>query len=337
MCGPPPRSRKTPEVTARAMTKALRIAALGLLLTTTVGCQDQPLITSVDADVLDSRRDATAHGGAPGGGKLTICHKRGTRAERTMQVTKPSLRGHLGHGDVMGACGQTTAPRVIIETIPSSLALPAPGALWEIPVVIVRYIPTLDGAVVDAGEAGISGTLDQIRERIEVFEERVKFMLEEGSRFRGYHNPGAPYAIAYRVVHIVTVFSHFPRGREVPWNPGHYFPDYHQILGQIDAESWVNDRGVKEFWIWGYHSNVFEQPESNMSSPVTGDISNSARFADDLPVFNHTYTVYGYNFARTQAEAVHNHGHQLEAILSHVDAGLFWKEFVGRNADDTDF
>jgi hypothetical protein len=226
---------------------------------------------------------------------------------------------------------------VRIETVPAYLATPAPGALWEIPVVIVRYIPTLDDVTVDAGEAGMPGTLDAIRKRIEVFEERVKFMLEEGSRFRGYQDPAAPYSIGYRVLHIVTVFSHFQRGREVPWLPGQYFPDYHQILGQIDARHWVNERGVKEFWVWGYHSDNFQQPESNMSSPITGDISNSSRFADDLPVFNHTYTVYGYNFARTQAEAVHNHGHQLEALLGHVDRGLFWREFVGRNADDTGF
>ena len=105
----------------------------------------------------------------------------------------------------------------------------------------------------------------------------------------------------------------------------------------MDAERWVNKRGVKEFWIWGYDSDEFDLQESNMSSPVTGDISNSARFEDDLPVYDHTYTVYEYNFARSQAEAVHNHGHQLEALLGHIDGNLFWREFVGRNADDTEF
>ena len=240
-------------------------------------------------------------------------------------------------GTIGNASVALNVANVRVESIPTSLATPAPGALWEIPVVIVRYIPTLDGVNVDASEGGMSGTLDQIRNRIGVFEERIKFMLEEGSRFRGYRDAGAPYSLGYRVVHIQTVYEHFQRGREVPWNPGHYFPDYHRILGLANAESWVKERGVKEFWIWGYHSNQFEQPESNMSSPRTGDISNSSRFPDDLPVYDRTYTVYGYNFARTQAEAVHNHGHQLEAILGHSDRALFWKEFVGRNADDTQF
>ncbi len=73
-----------------------------------------------------------------------------------------------------------------------------------------------------------------------------------------------------------------------------------------------------------------------MSSALTGDISNSERRNDDLPIYNKTYVVYNYNFGRTQAEAVHNHGHQLEAILSYIDnrqsnnTVLFWNKFVGK-------
>ena len=51
-----------------------------------------------------------------------------------------------------------------------------------------------------------------------------------------------------------------------------------------------------------------------MSSPVTGDISNSDRDPNDLPVFAHTWTMYGINIRRSQAEALHNVGHQMEAI-----------------------
>ena len=218
-----------------------------------------------------------------------------------------------------------------VETVPTNLSTPAPGALWEIPVVIIRMMPTNDGQTVDFAETGFAGTLNDLRRRIEVFEERIKFMLEEGSRFRGYQDATAPYSLGYRVVRIVTIYEPFEHGYEVPWNPGHYFPDYHWILSLVDAESWVNDHGVKEFWVWGYHTNEFEQPESDMSSPFTGDISNSSRFADDLPVFDHTYTLYGYNFGRTQAEAVHNHGHQIEALLGYIDGALFWKEFVGQD------
>jgi hypothetical protein len=72
-----------------------------------------------------------------------------------------------------------------------------------------------------------------------------------------------------------------------------------------------------------------------MSSPLTGDISNSDRDPADLPVYTSTYMVYGQNLWRTEREAVHNHGHQLEAILTHANilqesnAALFWRKFVG--------
>lgn len=58
--------------------------------------------------------------------------------------------------------------------------------------------------------------------------------------------------------------------------------------------------------------------ESNLASPTTGDISNSYRDNADLPILSHTYVVYGINYRRTQAEALHNVGHQLEAMLSYI-------------------
>jgi ferric-dicitrate binding protein FerR (iron transport regulator) len=37
--------------------------------------------------------------------KVTICHKPGTPAEKTMTVSESALKGHLGHGDHLGPCG----------------------------------------------------------------------------------------------------------------------------------------------------------------------------------------------------------------------------------------
>ena len=46
-----------------------------------------------------------AQAAPPGQDKVTICHKPGTPAEQTMQVTQTSLPAHLGHGDTQGPCG----------------------------------------------------------------------------------------------------------------------------------------------------------------------------------------------------------------------------------------
>ncbi|NTW23799.1 MAG: T9SS type A sorting domain-containing protein, partial [Lentimicrobium sp.] len=69
--------------------------------------------------------------------------------------------------------------------------------------------------------------------------------------------------------------------------------------------------------------------------PTTGDISNSYRFPDDLYILDSTYVVYCQNFRRTQAEAVHNHGHQLESIYKYIsdrqdgNISMFVQNFSG--------
>ncbi|MFC2015641.1 hypothetical protein ACFLUM_01775 [Chloroflexota bacterium] len=46
--------------------------------------------------------------------KVTICHKPGTPAQRTMQVPTSAVDGHLAHGDQPGACSdeQPSEPEV---------------------------------------------------------------------------------------------------------------------------------------------------------------------------------------------------------------------------------
>ena len=91
----------------------------------------------------------------------------------------------------------------------------------------------------------------------------------------------------------------------------------------------MEERGVKEIWVWGYHGGVIDLWESNMAGPW-GDISNSDRDPHDLPVFSKTYTVYHYNYQRGPSEAVEDHMHQIEAVLRHTDPDLFWNKFVGK-------
>jgi prepilin-type N-terminal cleavage/methylation domain-containing protein len=39
---------------------------------------------------------------------VTICHKPGTSAQKTMTIPKSALEGHLGHGDYIGTCPEDT-------------------------------------------------------------------------------------------------------------------------------------------------------------------------------------------------------------------------------------
>ena len=250
----------------------------------------------------------------------------------------------------------------VFEEINPYLSTPAPGHLYEIPVVIMRFLPTKDGINLDVTKAPDFWdlgeiTIEKLKTKIDVYDRRIKFMLEEGTRFRGYKNKNAAPSIGYRVVEYITIYEQTPKGEvnsHLEDGTPLYSPDYHKIFERFNIEHYINNLGVKEIWIWmgGVNSDfpcydpTMHKPEdfrnwweSNMSSSITGDISNSNRDNDDLPIYDFTYTVYGQNFRRSHAEAVHNHGHQLEAILSHVNhlqfdnTDLFWKKFVGQDDD----
>lgn len=222
----------------------------------------------------------------------------------------------------------------LVEAINPNLANPAANALWEMPVVIIDFIPTVDGVNVDPVETGATGSLVNMRNNLNRIQIQHKFMLEEGSRFRAYGSSAVQPSLGYRVVHKITIFEKMPEGILDPGGNGSYFPDYDQILTRVNAQNFVNNLGVKEFWIGMYHFGHISPVESNMASPTTGDISNSYRH-NDLPIFDKTYVVYGINFTRTAAEATHNHGHQLEAIHRFTNqrqdgnTQLFMQRFCG--------
>jgi Bacterial Ig-like domain (group 2) len=244
-----------------------------------------------------------------------------------------------------------------VERIHPFLATPAANSLFEIPVVILRYLPTADGVNLDVSvspdywELGPI-SLRALKRRMDTLDIRTKFMLEEGSKFRGYKNPTALPSIGYKVVAYITVYEPTPPGKvkyEVAGYPV-YQPDHHQILKRFDGKRYVEALGVKEFWVWNgtldptfpvYDPQIHKPEsfrgadESNMSSPLTGDISNSPRDPSDLPVYSSTYVVYHQNFRRGEGEAVHIRGHQLEQMLEHANlrqdgnTTLFWQKFVG--------
>jgi hypothetical protein len=246
-------------------------------------------------------------------------------------------------------------PRV--EAIAPYLATPAAGHQFKMPVVILRFLPTADGVTLDPAVSpdfytSADVTLDELKGRLDRFDVQVKFMLEEGSRFRGYRDPAAPPALGYRVVRLVTIYEPTPPGKVLGEAGGFpvYLPDYRQILERFNARHYVEDLGVKEFWIWQSHFDAgmpsydpaIHKPEvfrglweSNMASRISGDISNSDRDPDDLPIYDQTYMVYGQNLWRSEREAVHNHGHQLESILLHANGlqdgntELFLRKFMG--------
>lgn len=222
-------------------------------------------------------------------------------------------------------------------TLSAAPAAPADAGPFDIPVLVLSYFPT-NGERVDVQVTGDWGALlSETRAKTQRLTREVVEALEQGSRYRGYTNPAARPALKYRLVASLEFLQPLPtfskRGHRTPMT------DYARILTNINIRQWVQERGVREVWLWGYHGGKVDLWESNMSSPF-GDVSNSDRDPHDLPVLDRTYTVYHYNYQRGASEAVEDHLHQIEAVLNAIDGRdhtpasqwselLFWGKFVG--------
>jgi hypothetical protein len=212
-----------------------------------------------------------------------------------------------------------------------------PQLPMQIPVLVVKYFP-VKGDLIDQTVTGDWGApLDETRKKTDQLTLEIVTALQEGSRYHGYKDETAKPSLAYRVVKTFEFLEPLPTVAHS--GEGAPMTDYNKIMRRVNIKQWVEQKGIKEVWIWGYHGGVVGLWESNMAGPF-GDISNSNRDPKDLPVLKKTYTVYHYNYQRGASEAVEDHMHQIEAVLNYVDGRdrtppdqwdklLFWGKFVG--------
>ncbi len=218
-------------------------------------------------------------------------------------------------------------PPVIQPLDYSPRPLVYPPDVYTIPTLVISYFPVKNGRIDRAITGDVEAPLDGMRRHTDQTTRRVVESLETGSIYHGYKDPTAQPGLRYELVEKLEFLEPLPTYAK----PGHRVPmtDYNAITNRVNLRYWVEERGIKEVWLWGYHGGVIDLWESNMAGPY-GDISNSDRDPHDLPVFGQTYTVYHYNYGRGSSEAVEDHIHQIEAVLRHVDPHLFWDKFVGR-------
>lgn len=269
-----------------------------------------------------------------------------------------------GRVEFTATAGSTTARTTLdvvrVRRVPVDpyLATPIAGAQWELPVIFIEYQPTADGTNLDVNKAPdyyVLGpmSLDSLQSLNLRTTKRRKMSVEQGSRFRGYKDAAALPSLGYRVIEHIIVYDQVPphatnRYMGSAGNPR--FEDWRVAFAELQLEPLMRSRTVREVWVaWSGFDSTYPSydptrhkvedmrafQESNMSSPTTGDISNGPRFSNDAPVLDHTYIIYGISFRRSQAEAVHNVGHQLEQMFEYVaqrqdgNSLLFWQKFAG--------
>ncbi len=178
------------------------------------------------------------------------------------------------------------------------------------------------------------------RENVARQTEELAHALTEGSRYHGYKDNDAKPSLEYKVADTFEFLEAGPlippiRGRTVPMT------DYIAILNRVNIKKYVEEKDVKEVWLWGYRGGKAEGWESTWPAPTA--TSATAPALNDMPQLSKTYTLYHYNYQRGTSEATEDHIHQIEAVLNHVDGRddtppsqwsslLFWGKFVGSDA-----
>lgn len=216
----------------------------------------------------------------------------------------------------------------------------------KVPVLLLTFFPPdpTNPALLDPVETGWTGV--QISDMQVAVQRQVASglaFLKDATRFRGYQNPLAPSYLEYFIHSELEFMTIMPRGYQLPWGP--YRPHYNQILRSIGICNFVDGAGVKEVWIFGYHSQVIEPDESKMSSKY-GDISNAWPKDEWIPkkfhlpkclnsyvMYNPTYQISGVGAGE------HNRMHQLENVIFYAEnrgypvnptnakGSLFWDDF----------
>ena len=237
------------------------------------------------------------------------------------------------------------------ENVNEYLATPATGSKLIIPVIIINYIPSKDqGKTLDQttfpfrndnGSFDPNLSVSEYKKWLLSSDIRTKAGIEEGSKFRNYNNATTPY-VGIKVIKYINVYEIEKVPRTMPAatfavdSTEGYYPDYFDLFKKIGLDTLVNNYGVKEIW-FNHKSLAF--PESNMSSPTTGDISNAyygseqyglinATQQNDLPVYKKTYVIYSHFIHFGYDNNLHIRGHQIERQMSYVN-NTMWNNFVG--------
>ena len=232
----------------------------------------------------------------------------------------------------------------------------------EVPVIIINIYHTNDGIIHNdtIGPSDyfniINPPLIDLKSRIKNTLYATKKAIELGTSFRDY---GKNEVSSYISIDTKAYINVYTNEENSYLTKSHYYLskrtyDYHTLFNDLNLEGIIRNELVKEIWITEFaygefpslvDNNLYDNskdstiPETNMSSPFTGDISNSYKIPDDLPIYDNTYVVYGNSGARSLDTNIHNRGHQIENQLSFIEKNkingeeLFWNKFVGVNYD----
>lgn len=219
----------------------------------------------------------------------------------------------------------------------------------QVPVLVLAYFPPdlSNPLYLDPVETGWTNFLiADMQKATQGMIEAGQELISEATQYHGYKDADTSRYLGYYTYKKIEYM--------VPIPPGYHLddiqrrPHYNQILRNINICDYVDTHGVKEVWIYSYHTSVSVPDESKMSSKY-GDISNAypkdeyipAEFR--LPRCINSYVMYNFTYQPGGAQAIgntiHNRMHQIENVIffaenmdypvngNNVTGSLFWDDF----------
>jgi len=231
-------------------------------------------------------------------------------------------------------------------------------------VYVIEYLPRLssDQSLIDHNLVGgdhIKGaTIDFVKTKLDILNNEVLVGLSNGTSYKKYldeYTNKTNYINFSQYGETKIYYESIPASNvSPPWNSDVKRPDYIYILNRENICDLVDNNGVQDVWIWGYHWGNIEPTESNMSMGTKvsaywnrsgyGDISNSEK-SNDLPQCVNSYTVYNFSYTwirdaynYMKGNTVHDYMHQFENVFDFFDKknpntipnDIFWSDFSGR-------
>lgn len=214
-----------------------------------------------------------------------------------------------------------------------------PNNEHKMKVLNIIYIPISDNSSIDIEVTGSLPFKDAtaLKKHIDRTTSTSLKKLTEATRYHAYKNTKSEPSLKYSLLKTKIYYESLPVGSPIPWNKNANRPDYTKILEREKICDYIDKSGIKEIWLWGYHTNKIEPVESNMSMGIDikrywnhngyGDISNS-EMTNDLPICQNTYVLYNLNYGRGVGEVLENHTHHIERVMNFIEPNL-WNKFVG--------
>lgn len=197
---------------------------------------------------------------------------------------------------------------------------------YNLGVLEIKYFPlTANRQNIDMAVTGdVGDNYASIKQKTVQVTNNLLTLLPKASIYKGYLHSSAQPSLNYQLVATHEYETAVPMLTD-----GTRRPNYSQIMLDHDICTKVDTQGVREVWIHAYQGPTFPGAsapylnisESKMAGPY-GDISNSPRY-NDMPVCNHTYRVYTFNYGRGTSEAIEAWGHQMETELKAADRNIF--------------